>query len=438
MGSPDVIVVGGGIAGLGAAERLARDGASVVVLESEPEAGGRMRSVEWHGRWVDVGGEEIASSDSFFHDVAQRHRLEILPHLAGAGGYGVWRGGRVHAIELMEPLGVLKFEGMSVRGRLQLARLVPTFVAQAWRNRGAGIDELWRASALDDRSLEEWLGRLAPEFLETVAEPLFDVFCGWTPAETSRAWLAFTMTAYSRASGFTLRTGIGGITRALASELDVRCGARVTRIRLRDRTVAYTSADGRSEEIAARAILVAVPGHRVAELALDLDPERRAFFAGVRYAPHDQLFFWLREVPPELPHVAFFPRREDGVLASVGRGLPTDRSAPVARLGLKATRQRELASASDDEVAAHTLAAAARYFPSLPSLVEDRLLKRWAAALPIFYAGYVRSLRRFLELPPLPGVAFAGDYLANSSTGAAYASGKRAAERLLRDLSSGA
>ena len=435
--TPDVIVVGGGIAGLGAAEWLVRHGASVVVLESEPEAGGRMRSVEWHGRWVDVGGEEIASSDEFFLDVTRRHGLEVLPHLAGAGGYGVWRGGRVHAIELMEPLGLLKFQGMSVRGRLQLARLIPTFVAQARRNRGAGIDELWRASALDDSSLEEWLGRLAPEFLETVAEPLFDVFCGWTPAETSRAWLAFTMTVYSRAAGFTVRTGIGGITRALASELDVRCGARVTRIRLRDRTVAFTTADGRAEEIAARAILVAVPGHRVAELIEDLDPERRAFFASVRYAPHDQLFFWLRDVPAKLPRVAFFPRREDGELASVGRGLPTDRSAPVARLGLKATRQRELAGASDDELAERTLAAAARYFPALPSLVEDRLLKRWTAALPIFFSGYVRGLRRFLELPPLPGVAFAGDYLANSSTGAAYASGKRAADRLLRDMEGG-
>ncbi len=434
MSDVDVAVVGGGIAGLGAAHWLTQNGRSVTVFEREAEAGGRMRSVRWHDRWVDLGGEEIASTDEFFVDVARRHGLEVLAHTAGAGGYGVWRDGRVHEIELTRPASFASFGGMSRRGRLQLVRLLPALAVQAVRSRRAELDEAWRASHLDDESLEDWLGRLAPEFLEYVAEPLFDVFCGWTPRETSRAWFAFTMTVYQRAAGFTLRSGLGGITRALASELDVRCGARVTRIDFAARSVEYVTADGTSHQLKARAVVVAVPGHLVGDLVDGLDAKRRAFFAGVRYAPHDRLFFWLREAPARLPRVAFFPRREDGELASVGHGLPTDRDAPVARLGLKAPRQRDLAGASDDELAERTLAAAARYFPELPGLVEDRLVVRWAAALPVFYPGYLRALRCFLELPPVPGVTFAGDYLANSSTGAAYASGKRAARRLLADL----
>ena len=40
----DVIVIGGGIAGLSCAERLWNEGLSVLVVESEDEIGGRMRT----------------------------------------------------------------------------------------------------------------------------------------------------------------------------------------------------------------------------------------------------------------------------------------------------------------------------------------------------------------------------------------------------------
>ena len=72
--------------------------------------------------------------------------------------------------------------------------------------------------------------------------------------------------------------------------------------------------------------------------------------------------------------------------------------------------------------------------PQVPPLVEDRFMCRWDAALPIFYPGYLRALARFQALPPIPGVAFAGDYLALCATAAAHDSGQRAAQRLLGDL----
>ena len=44
-----VIIVGGGIAGLGAAWRLRAEGHQVVLLEKDAEPGGRCRSVFWQG-----------------------------------------------------------------------------------------------------------------------------------------------------------------------------------------------------------------------------------------------------------------------------------------------------------------------------------------------------------------------------------------------------
>ena len=43
---PDVIIVGGGIAGLAAALRFQDRGLKPLVLESEPRVGGRMTTIE--------------------------------------------------------------------------------------------------------------------------------------------------------------------------------------------------------------------------------------------------------------------------------------------------------------------------------------------------------------------------------------------------------
>jgi len=436
MSDVDAIVVGGGIAGLGAAHHLAAAGRSVLVLERESEPGGRMRSVSWHGHWVDLGAEEITSSDTFFRDVARRHSLELVPHLAGAGGYGVRRDGEIHMIELADPTAYLRYRGMSRRGRAQLVRLLPLMARAAWRARGADLDDLHVVADLDDTSLEDWLGKAAPELLEYVVEPLFDVFCGWTPAEMSRAWFAFTSAVYGGAEGFTLLGGVGAIPRALATELDVRCGAAVTNVDVESGRVTWTQ-DGSEHGAQADVVVVATPGHLVNAITSGLDEERRAYFDQVRYVPHNTLYLWLDHVPADVPRMAFFPRAEDPELSSIGVGLPTAPDAPVVRLGLKAPRQRDFLTASDDAYVDACLAAVARYHPDLPGLVRDRLLWRWDAALPTFPPGSVRALARFRSLGPLPGVAFAGDYLANSATGAAYATGRKAAAEVLADHPTG-
>ncbi|WP_341231605.1 FAD-dependent oxidoreductase, partial [Nocardioides salarius] len=55
----DVVVVGGGIAGLAAAHQLALAGRDVLLLEGSPETGGKLRAREVAGVGVDVGAEAM-------------------------------------------------------------------------------------------------------------------------------------------------------------------------------------------------------------------------------------------------------------------------------------------------------------------------------------------------------------------------------------------
>ena len=55
----DVVVVGGGVAGLVAARGLAATGRDVLLLEGSPQVGGKLRSAEVAGLTVDVGAEAM-------------------------------------------------------------------------------------------------------------------------------------------------------------------------------------------------------------------------------------------------------------------------------------------------------------------------------------------------------------------------------------------
>jgi len=52
---PEVIIVGGGISGLSAARLLSRKGVPFLLLESEPQLGGRIQSENYDGFILDNG-----------------------------------------------------------------------------------------------------------------------------------------------------------------------------------------------------------------------------------------------------------------------------------------------------------------------------------------------------------------------------------------------
>jgi len=107
---------------------------------------------------------------------------------------------------------------------------------------------------------------------------------------------------------------------------------------------------------------------------------------------------------------------------------PTARWSPV---DIK-TRSYVEHNADDDTFLETAWHDAKQALPVLAGLeVKDRVLTRNDIALCRRPAGFARRLQAFQQQPPPRGVAFAGDYLINSTVGRAHLSGLRAAHRLL-------
>ncbi len=435
-----VIVVGGGIAGLGAAYTLKKHGADVSVLEAESEPGGRMRSQKWRGVWIDIGGESLSSKDEGLLQLVSELGLDSRrqPYYDSELAFEIWRNNRGYEVSYTRPMTLLTSGAFGFMGGLRLAGLLPGYLRQLRYNRFSGSDsyEIWRGSWADHESVEDWLLRANPVFLEYFVEPLFEFMCSYRPHEISKGWFLYNMTAHRNLSLITFDEGLGLVTRTLANKVAVTRGARVNRV-VAGRTPVLVEWEqgGRSRQDSVDAVLVAVPGTKVLGLVEGLDRERVRFFEGVRYSPHELPYFALSRDFDELPVLRYYSRKEDLFMNAIGyTGAPTNPDVKFLRASMKTEHiLRHLDEDADSDLDA-VQRETARYFPDAVAAIEDRFVSRWREALPIFYPGYVRAVERFLKLPPLAGVSFAGDYLASCSTGAAYRTGQRAARELMDRL----
>src|SRR6185503_9108195 len=114
----------------------------------------------------------------------------------------------------------LRFTGMSWTEKVRLLGMVPGIVRMQ-RALGGHYDEPYRGAWADDQSVEQWLSRVSPAFLEYVVEPMFELYCGWEPHNLSKA--AFLATAFLPRMPviWTFKRGLGTLPHAIAAQLDV-------------------------------------------------------------------------------------------------------------------------------------------------------------------------------------------------------------------------
>jgi monoamine oxidase len=143
----DVVVVGAGLAGLTAADELARAGRDVVVVEGRDRVGGRLHTTELAGVPVDAGATWVAPTHTAVRDLLARLGGELVPQFHQGKGVISFGGKRkVEGLTALAPWVMLDL----TRVMKALQKLVDDLPASApWEHP--------RAAEFDSLSFGEWL-----------------------------------------------------------------------------------------------------------------------------------------------------------------------------------------------------------------------------------------------------------------------------------------
>jgi phytoene dehydrogenase-like protein len=224
----NVLIVGGGLAGLACAVRLHQAGARPSIFEGSDAAGGRVRTDPMDGFLLDRGFQVYLDAYPEAGILLDKPSLDLRPFKPGAL---VYQGGRMRRVMdvFREPRYLLAsaFAPIgSLPDKLRVALL-------KWRMSRTSIEEI---AAHEDMTTENYLKRAG--FSHRMIDGFFRSFYGGIFLErdlrTSSRMFEFTFKMFSQGSATLPARGMGEIPRQLSSRLPdgtLRLGARVTEIR---------------------------------------------------------------------------------------------------------------------------------------------------------------------------------------------------------------
>jgi oxygen-dependent protoporphyrinogen oxidase len=431
----DIIVIGAGISGLTAAYRLHKAGHRVIVLEAANHVGGRMITIRWNGWSIDPGAKFVTGGDKYLLEMVEELGLgdQLYQMFTEGVPTVILRDGKLHSVNFVSLPSYLRWTGVSLRARLAMFKLLPHLVGAAAR-----LKNMYRMDQVpgpDAETYEEFFcKRINAEMFEYWAFPTFETYCSYGGGDISRKAFLALLIGYLNTKSLGLRSGIGALPDAIAARLDVRLGARVTRLDLEPASASVRVAfllNGREQTLTADRAVLAVPGHRVLELFPAPRPAWQAFFPNVNYAFTASIFQEVNEhFDPGVPGV-MIPRPEQNYLCSVGLDQHQgEKTLLLLDTAVAAYDPLEV----EESIVAKAKADTLKVFPQLKGKLGGTLVYRWPEKVPTYRPGYLEALAQFYADMQEDPVYFCGDYLTGLSTGAALYSGWDCAGRVLAGL----
>lgn len=460
-----VVVVGGGLAGLAASEVLAAAGATVTVVEPAGRAGGVIETVRHDGWLIERAADCFLAVRPEAVDLAGRLGLaaELIPVDPRVRRALVWHGDRAvpvpEGFRLLAPArrdSILRTPLLSPAGRIRLL-LEPLVPA---RRPAAG-------AATADESLEQFaVRRLGREAFERLVQPLAAGVWTADPARLSMAAACPDFLAMEREAGslwagerrrakaaaeagtagarygqfLTLASGLDTLPRRLAERLDAQ-GVRFVKAAAtsvaRDAAGAWTVSLADARPLVARGVVVAAPAPVAARLLDGLDGRLAADLAGIDYAGSAIVSLGFRRDSVAHPLDAagiVVPRRAGRrILAVSFSSAKFPGRAPEGHVLLRVFMGGALDPAVLDlddaglEALARAEAGAILGIGGRPVIAR---VDRWHGAMPQYHVGHVDRVARIdAAVSTHPGLALAGAAYTGVGIPQVIASGQAAAQR---------
>jgi len=420
MTDEDVVVVGGGLAGLVAARHLAEDGFGVTLFEREPTAGGRVRSTHADGFTFDRGFQVL-----FTAYPAARRELDFgaLDLRAFSPGAVICRGDRRSTLgDPLRDLGALVpsilNREVSTADKLRTLALKRELASKS-------LEDIWTD---EDATIEQSLAArgFSERYVDRFVRPFYGGITLDRSLSTSKRVFEFTFKMLAEGRTVVPADGMGAVSAQLAER------ARTAGVRVETETPV--------EAVDAEDATVQIPGETLDAEAVVVatDPKQARELTGVDAVPTEGLGCVTQHVALQAGHPL---ADSDRIHLNADESVPNT-VAPMSGVAPEyAPDDRELAAVTTlgtPDRSSTDLAAAARdaigsWYPEA-SLSEMEVLHTHRVPFSQFAQppGVQETLPDVRD--PAGAVYLAGDYTHDSSLNGAMESGREAARAVAADL----
>lgn len=414
--TPDVLIIGAGLAGLCCGRRLAECGVSFRILEVSDGVGGRVRTDLVDGFRLDRGFQVYLTAYPEGRRVLDLAALDLKPF---ARAVVVWHGGRFHRLAdpRSEPLAAAKSvfdSAIPLRDKLRFVRLF-------WEiDRGSLDSQLAKEERLT-LDLLRWNGKFSPAAIDRLFRPLFGGICLERQLGTSSRFFRFVSRTFAEGPAAVPALGMQAIPEQIAAKLPpgvVRLGAKVVQAGDREAVL-----DG-GEAVRARAVVVATEGPAAARLIGEELREPRSNGSATLYYAADR--------PPVTGSAVMLDGEGQGPVNSVAVMSNVSPAYAPEGQSLIAASAVGIPAEDDAELDRRARLQLSGWFGG--AALGWRLLRvyRIPHSLPDQTAGTLDPWRRPVRLRP--GLYVCGDHRDNGSIDGAMTSGFRAAQAVMEDL----
>ncbi|MGW4929853.1 protoporphyrinogen/coproporphyrinogen oxidase [Agromyces sp. NPDC004153] len=438
----DVVIVGGGLAGLSAAWRLRHW--DTLVLESDQRVGGRIRSERRGDYWLNWGGHVFAglgsSTDALLNEVGVM-AVAVPGSLQALSMNGKFiRKGHIATYPLRIPMS-LGARVATFKAGLKIVQGVAKYTGVVRKRPG-------ESGAMRQQRIYDFAnGETFADFIGDLPEDAAALF------KTTVTRSAGNMDQISAGAGigyFSLVLGfgqglsrgiVGGpstLTESVAAALGdrVQLGAEVQEvIHKQNSVVVRYRQDGTDREVEARTVILATTADVSQRIGVDLPAELREALGRIKYGPHVSSAFLTDETSPrpwDDIYAIAAPKRSFAIAlnqASIVRGSESVRQPGGSFMTFSpAALGRALLDKSDDEITRTHLADLEQVLdaPGFSKTVVEAKAERWEVASPYSFPGRAKLQPTLLR--GAPRVFLAGDYLGTLYTETSITSGFSAAQ----------
>lgn len=456
----DAIIIGAGISGLTTAFFLKRNGLNVVVLESDSEVGGTMKSKRVKDYLVEYGPNSALETTPLFKQIIDEVGIadEMVYANEASNKRYIFKDGKLHPIP-MKPPEFFKSKLWSFRGKIRI--MLEPFHARAKNPSG---DPFW------EETLAQFVRRrLGREFLDYTINPFVaGVYAGDPEKLGVRSAFPRLYALEEKYGGLILGTirgarerkkraekskvtsrmfsfinGMGTLPRAIANYLgnSVVLNAKVRSIKKEGgEFIVEFEKDGKVESLSSSVVVVSTPAYSASEILRELSEQISQALREIYYPPVAEVVFGYKKEAVGVEPDGFgflIPEKENRkILGTLWSSTIFPNRAPEGYVEFTTfvggTRQPDLALKSDDELI-KIVSDELKDIMKISGEPDFVWISKWEKAIPQYNVGHLKIMWLIDEFEKEnPGIYLCANYRGGIAVGDCVMNAEKTANKILK------